>query len=111
MSKDFAIKICLHRIKESVNEGNVVFVNRRKNVQALFDLEMTEYDVFQKMLELKVEDYISGPESDRDKTGGQLWKFRHTITGSFVYIKLKFYLDNKIDYLKILSFHPEEIKQ
>ena len=105
MSKDFAIKICLHRIKESVNKGNVIFVNRQKNIQALFDMELTEYEVFQKLLELKYDDYISGPEVDRNKTGGQIWKFQHTITGIYIYIKLKFYQDNKIDYLKILSFH------
>jgi len=108
MSKELAIKICMYRIRELIQNGRVVFVSRQKNRQTLFDFGLRKEDVFQKLLELQVADYISGPETDKNKSDGQIWKFCHPVSGIIIYIKLKFYQDNGTDSLKILSFHPEE---
>jgi hypothetical protein len=108
MSKEFAIKICLQRIKNACSCGEVDFVRRQKNLQTLFDLNLTVNDVIGSLLNLSVSDYVSGPEKDRDGTPGQIWKFRHPISNYMIYVKLKFFELQTKDRLKIISFHTEE---
>ena len=84
------------------------FVKRDKNMQALFDLGLNIPDVINAILHLRVEDYIGGPEDDFDGTDGQVWMFRHPLSGKSIYIKVKFWDYKGEDRLKILSFHPEE---
>ena len=46
-------------------------------------------------------DYVSGPEDDRDGTSGDVWVFKTKVKGTETYIKLK--LTDKA--AKCLSFH------
>lgn len=77
-------------------------------MQTLFDLELSINDVNDALLKLRLEDYIGGPEDDHDGGAGQIWKFRHPVSGCSIYIKIKFWEYKGQDRLKILSFHPEE---
>jgi hypothetical protein len=105
MSKELAIKVCLHRIHTLCGEKRYQFLRREKNMQTLSDLGLTENDAIQALMRLKMSDYISGPEADYDGTDGQIWKFSHPISGETVYIKLKFFQHKGMDRLKIISFH------
>ncbi len=107
MSKELAIKLCLERIKRCISSGDVLFVNRSKNLQTLFDLGLTEANVFDELLKLRPENYFSGPETDRDATEGQIWIFLHPLEEKKIYAKLKFFSSGSRDFLKIISFHEE----
>ena len=76
-------------------------------MQTLFDLELSINDVNDALLKLRLEDYIGGPEDDYDGSTGQVWVFRHPVSGRSIYIKLKFREFKGQDKLIILSFHPE----
>jgi len=108
MSKEFAIKLCITRIKKLCCEKQYDFVGRRKNLQALFDLGLTVEDVLEQLKGLSIEDYSGGPEADYDGSDGQVWKFIHPVMKTPVYIKVKFQSRPDGEVLKILSFHPEE---
>jgi len=109
MSKEFAIKICIQRIRTLCGKGQYEFVKRHKNMQALFDLGLRVEDIISILQGVSVADYISGPEDDYDGTKGQIWKFRHPVSDNIIYIKLKFQQREDKEILKILSFHPEEL--
>ena len=79
MSKDFAIKLFLHRLKVAVMEKRVLFINKAKNTQLLFDFNMTVTDVIRELYKLTPSDYVSGSENDDDGTDGQIWKFLHPL--------------------------------
>jgi hypothetical protein len=81
LSKELAIKLCLERIKRCISAGNVLFVNRRKNLQTLLDLGLTVANVFDQLLKLRPENYHSGPEPDKNLTEGQVWVFLHPLDG------------------------------
>ena len=105
MSKEFAIKLCLQRIKILCEGNRYAFINRKNNLQTLFNMELCIDDVISALLNLKVEDYLSGPEDDYDGSDGQIWKFQHPVSGCNIYIKIKFWEFKGEDRLKILSFH------
>jgi hypothetical protein len=56
---------------------------------------------------LTVEDYVSGPNPDKDLPG-QIWVFGKMIEGIEVYIKLKIDLTDKGKIAKCISFHSAE---
>ena len=108
MSEELLIKKSLLKIKKLCEKKKYILIKRKKNLQTLFDLELSINDVISAVLKLRIEDYIGGPECDYDGSDGQIWKFRHPVAGYSIYIKIKFWNQDGEDRLKILSFHPEE---
>jgi hypothetical protein len=106
LSNILSIKLCLGLIKELCIAGKVLFVQRRKNIQALLDLGLSVSDVFEVLKNLKVEDYHQGPVEDYDGSEGQIWKFIHPLSGKQIYIKVKIvFHGEKTRSLTIISFH------
>jgi hypothetical protein len=79
MNKVLAIKVCLERIKRCIASRNMFFINRSKNMQTLFNLGLTEANVFDKLLKLRPENCYSGPEKDENTSEGQIWVFLHPL--------------------------------
>lgn len=79
-----------------------------KNLQALADLNITAVQRKEIILQLTPEDYIRGPEEDKDRGGENIWIFAKHVQGREIYIKLKFFEAGGNFYAKCLSFHPAE---
>jgi len=109
MSKELAIKVCLERIKRCLSSGNVLFINRSKNLQTMFQLGLSLKNVYEQLLKLRPVAYHSGPLADKDASEGQIWVFFHPVKNTTIYIKLKFFESHGSDWLKIISFHEQEI--
>ena len=80
---------------------------RRRRGSFLLDEDLSTDDVFVVLRELKAEECISGPESDRDGTPGSVMVFHHPWGGSLLYIKLKLWPDQRGDSGLVVSFHEE----
>lgn len=71
-------------------------------------LGLTWEDAKEEIYSLKTQNYISGPEPDRNRPGSDmLWIFKKTVLGNVLYIKFK------VEYLcdgsvKVISFHLDE---
>lgn len=84
----------------------IVFYNRRKNVQALLDLEITAEEREKIIDSLAVQNYYKGPKPDGVKIGAEYWEFGACIKGKQVYIKLSQGLPNGP--VACFSFHSAE---
>lgn len=102
----------LEQSKELIAQGKLEFVPRQKNISSLANHGLNIGAAEDEMLSLEVNDYISGPESERDpgKHGnGDIWIFKKEIDGIWFYIKFKISKDGGRIKLKCLSFHEDEI--
>lgn len=79
-------------------------IPRRVNQDALIELELTERNRKQIILNLSASDYCSGPEADTDRPG-DVWVFGRIAAGKEIYIKLKIAQVGRIKIAKCLSFH------
>ena len=70
------------------------------------EMGITIAQVKMTLLGLKVTDYCSGPDEDRDRKGIQIWVFGTKINDHEIYIKLSD--DFRGDQAKCLSFHKAE---
>lgn len=96
----------LRRMKELAKaRKNIFFVPRKKNEESLLRLNLTVPMVYQELIELTPSNYYVGPKEDRDGSVGEVWVFRHPVSGVEIYIKMKLFQVQGEDYLKILSFH------
>ena len=101
----------LVRAKKLMASGNVDFVPRRKNLQALSKYGLTVADAKDEILDLTVADYHKGPKKDFDKTQpGDIWEFKKDVDGKPFYVKLKIQNRNGKPILKCLSFHEDEYR-
>ena len=66
-----------------------VFVNRHKNLETLAALGITRGDAESLVLGLQPDDYVSGPDPDRNDPGREMWVFGLRVAGSEVYVKLQ----------------------
>ena len=81
-------------------------VERKKNMDSIAEMGITIPQVKATLLGLKVTDYCSGPEEDRDRKGIHVWVFGAKINNDEIYIKLSD--DFRGDQAKCLSFHKAE---
>lgn len=95
--------------KKLMTKEKYVFVDRRKNLQALSGCGLTIADAKSEIIGLVVGDYYKGPKQDFDKTQpGEIWEFKKNIDGKQFYVKLKIQNQNGEDVLKCLSFHEDD---
>jgi hypothetical protein len=86
---------------------NIIFLNRNKNIQALFDLEITAEDRLEFIKNLKPENYFNGPNLDAyDPDSPPNWEFGMIIKDYEVYIKINTGKPNKS--VMCISFHIAE---
>ena len=98
----------LREFKKIATEGQGIdFVPRRKNLDSLLELGLTQKNARGEILSLSVADYCGGPEPDRDKPG-EIWEFGKAIGSKEVYMKLKIAHVGKEKIAKCLSFHVAE---
>lgn len=101
----------LRHFRTVVDARGLYFVPRQINRDGIAQLGLTVADVRDVIRGLSYKHYCSGPESDQDGTGGEVWIFSTVISSQTAYIKIK--LDKALGVAKCLSFHPAEhpIKQ
>ena len=101
ITDDYEIKAFLNTIKKSID---FQFVPRDKNRESL-DADGITYDYARETIKrLTFQDWVKGPEPDRDdRHGGDIWVFKANVYGKEYYIKLK-YLE-KFCVTKVISFH------
>lgn len=98
----------LSDFKTKLKVFDVHFLDERnKNTQALADLDITHIQRIDYLKELKVENYLSGP--NKDKLGINLsdyWEFGIKVKKAEVYIKIR--LGKPNGKVICISFHPAE---
>ena len=103
------ILIFLSDMRNSLDNNRFHPICRKKNLDTLARLGITWEDAKAEIYALQVSDYISGPEVDRDDPSSDFfWKFKKSVLGQVIYIKLK------IEYLRdsdvrVVSFHIDWI--
>ena len=86
----------------------IIFYQRKKNAQALLDLEITAKERIKILDSLLATDYYKGPRPDGVISGAEFWEFGKTVKGCEVYIKISLGKDDEP--VKCYSFHPAERK-
>ena|SRR3989338_1832358 len=89
-------------------EQFIDFVPRQKNIEGMLKLGITKNMAKQMLCSLGVENYVSGPEMDRDRGKKDIWVFGIKCKGQDVYIKIKLYDRGGSWGAKCLSFHPAD---
>jgi len=100
------VLLFLHLMKMAAHE-RFVFVNRRKNLEALAALGITREHAKSLVLGLQPGDYVSGPDPDHNNPGLQLWVFGLHAAASEVYVKLQVIPDPPARCVCV-SFHESE---
>lgn len=67
---------------------DVIYVDRKKNTQALLDLELVPAVRRQTLEQLKIEDYSEGPLEETMYGGSHMWVFGKEVVGKELYIKV-----------------------
>jgi hypothetical protein len=100
----------LHDMREALAQGKYNFIKRSKNMESLTQLGLVPSDIIDEINELTYADYISGPETDRDRPDDdKLWIFKKRVISEVFYIKLK--VEYQTDKgVRVLSFHIDEHK-
>lgn len=99
------VLLFLVKAKKLIANGKWSFVQRKKNLDALALLGWTEKDAVEFLYSLMPENYVSGPEEDRDIAGEDVWTFGAEIEGVEYYIKLKLKSGHQV---LCLSFHKAD---
>lgn len=98
----------LEEFKLKMKTFDILFLNREKNEQALYDLEITPVQRIKYLEKLNFEDYYNGPKKDNyDKTSFDFWEFGINIKKTQVFIKISLWKNKKV---LCISFHPAEHK-
>jgi hypothetical protein len=84
LSKSIGAQIFLSRFFRLIEAGRVVFQPRNapKTRQFLLERDLGTDDVLEVLRELNAEECVSGPESDRDGTPGNVMIFHHRWGGN-----------------------------
>ncbi len=107
MIKRQEVERFLNELKEKIRFFDVVFRPRVKNLDDLAELDITPIKRKEYLLDLKPEDYYSGPNKDTyDPTKADYYEFGIQIKGREVYIKISPGLTNKP--VDCMSFHFAE---
>lgn len=102
------VECLLKELRDAIDNERFIPVDRDKNLKTLAKLGLTWNDAKDEIYDLKYQNYVKGPEEDRDYPNeDKLWVFKKKILGETIYVKFKIqYLKNKE--AKILSFHIDE---
>ncbi len=100
----------LSQAREAIDNNNVGFIKRSKNVNTLTHFGILEEDAFDVVYGLQYNDYWHGPDPDRDNPLGEpLWFFKCSYQRETIYIKFFIrYLENGELRLVLFSFHLDE---
>jgi hypothetical protein len=104
----YSIKLILQNSNPDEQKWTISTV-RDKNLECMAKLELKHDDIKDILMSLTPLDYCEGPITD-SKIEGLLWIFGKKLKGNEIYIKLKLYGDNKVQMLRVLSFHLAEWK-
>ncbi|UZX31585.1 hypothetical protein [Lactobacillus helsingborgensis] len=97
----------LNEFKILVSEGKLNIIPRRKNYATM--LELTPDLIKEILLSLTIDDYVCGPEKDRDRPDEYVWKFgKDFFKDKQIYIKLKIVDKDNDKEARIISFHYAE---
>jgi hypothetical protein len=98
------VELFLVQLKEKMKIFDVAFRPRSKNLDDLAALDITPVKRLAYLMNLKAEDYYSGPKKDTyDSTKPDYYEFGIQINGKEVYIKISPGLPNKM--VDCMSFH------
>ena len=79
----------LKEFKDKARVFGIIFrIDRKKNMQALLDLEISAIMREKIIMSLTVEDYYKGPTEDKLNYMGELWEFGKSVDKKEVYIKI-----------------------
>jgi len=100
------LQLFLQRLRAVLKDPRRVrFIERDKNRDAKERYNLTVPGICKRLERLGPAQYWKGPEADDDGSEGSVWFFFHDEFGVRFYVKLKLYIINGSDRLKILSFH------
>ncbi|MEW6447225.1 MAG: hypothetical protein AB1426_03925 [Bacillota bacterium] len=103
------VVLFLVEFKRLVWAGGFCLVRRRENLEAIARLGWSEDALTEFLCSLTPDNYVGGPEGDRDVPGEDLWFFGAEIEGCEFYIKLKIRrLGEEKGQALCLSFHPAQ---
>ena len=86
---------------------DIFFLNRKKNEETLFQLEINASDQIEFLKSLTTENYFKGPTKDAfDPESPPNWEFGKIIKGHEIYIKINLGKSNKR--VMCISFHIAE---
>jgi hypothetical protein len=103
------IQLFLKDLKEKIRFFQVAFRPRDKNLETLVELDITPAKRIEYLLNIKTEDYYSGPHNDTyDANKPDYYEFGIQIKGKEVYIKISPGLSNKP--VDCMSFHLAEFR-
>lgn len=103
------VVLFLVEFKRLVGAGGFCFVGRRENLETIAHLGWNEDALIEFLCSLMPDNYVGGPEGDRDMPGEDVWFFGAEIEGREFYIKLKIRrLGEKEGQALCLSFHPSK---
>ena len=101
------VELFLKDLTDKIKHLEIAFRPRDKNLDALAELDITPVKRLEYLMNLKAEDYSSGPNKDTyDPTKPDYYEFGIQIKGREVYIKISLGLINKR--VDCISFHPAE---
>jgi hypothetical protein len=95
----------LNHFKIKLSVFDVIFTNRDKNLQGLFDLEINPTKRKEVLAKLEVKDFFNGPTKDVNN-GPDLWEFGKIVNQKEVYIKVC--MGNESRPVICISFHLAE---
>ncbi|MCI4669864.1 MAG: toxin [Bacteroidia bacterium] len=96
----------LDLFSEQKNAHGIMFYQRKKNLKALLQLEISAKQRNKVLNGLRVEDFYKGPKEDGVLTGTKFWEFGKKVRKKEVYIKISLGLEGKA--VRCLSFHEAE---
>ena len=107
MSIQQEVESFIKDLTDKIKYFEVAFRPRDKNLDALAELDITPAKRIEYLMNLKAEDYSSGPNKDTyDPMKPDYYEFGIQINGREVYIKISLGLINKR--ADCMSFHPAE---
>lgn len=107
--KDTVDKI-LCDMRTAIDNKKFIPVDRYKNMCTLGKLGLRWKDAKEEIYELTYDNYIKGPEIDRDDPlSDKFWFFKKKVDSNVIYIKFKI-LYQKCGDVKVVSFHFDNMK-
>lgn len=103
------IKIFLEECSHRVLNGKLKLIPREKNMESIYSMGLSIFNVEEIIANLSVEDYEDGPTPDHKYAEDEVWEFITNFEEYKIYIKLK--LDDKDDLAVCISFHEAQYEK
>ncbi len=106
----------LKEFKAAMDAAGIIIIDREKNLQGMFDLEINPPLREKALKALEAKDYFRGPSMESGWIG-EAWEFGKVVNGKEAYIKVSMGVSKQIAaqkevavYQKVIciSFHPAE---